>query len=272
MSLHYHTLSLAIRAIVTLIIAGKLQLNHKYFFPILLAAIASTFALDGMIIFQGYDGRNILFNKRHPFHHSQSLPLALQLLTILQANLVWLAAAVNLLLSREGILWIKAHLRQFKATVIGIAVSAVGSYYLRYQVDFYYMQCFQQCITVAYAGAWAYALLVHWRHHEQKQHLSAVLLAYGIVTLLQPVQGTLDSITILFSYRAQDALLAYEPLIQKPLPVLSFSVYFFEIQTPLIVLLLTLRSGPDWATRQVQQPPSDIEKGAVATTGMSSKQ
>ncbi|KAI9249250.1 hypothetical protein BDA99DRAFT_524398 [Phascolomyces articulosus] len=296
MLLHYN-LFLILRIILILIIVVKLRLNQiqQYLFSPLIVAIASTFVFDAIAMFheQGsYITRNILFNKKHPFLYGHSLPIELQLLMLFQTTFTWLAIIFNLLLlkninfnnnsikgqqqamQQEGKAWIRVHLSYFKPTLIGIAISALGTCLLhhsrrRHPVDFSTMESFQQFIMLIYAITFMCALLWwQWssrrqqqQQQQQQQPLSPALLIYGIITLLQPLQSTTDSITIIVSYLGR-TIQPYELMVQTTLlPVLSFTLYFFEIQTPLIILLLTLRSGPHWASRQVQPTAViDVEK------------
>ncbi|KAI7855514.1 hypothetical protein BDC45DRAFT_505245, partial [Circinella umbellata] len=292
--LHY-IVFLVLRALLILIIIVKLRLTRlqELLFSPLIVAIASTFVFDALILFheQGlFITRNFLFNKEHPFAYSHSLPIELQLLMIIQATFTWIAIIFNLLLSNststnkgnnedqeqeQGKEWVKMHITTFKPAIIGIAISALITCLLQHHghqhsIDFSYMQVFQQGVMLIYVVMFIFALARwQWYNRHQQQNVSSATLIYCIVTLLQPVQSSVDSITIILSYLGP-VIHSYEPLIMTSiLPVLSFTIYFFEIQTPLIVVLLTLlRDGSHWGSNQVQST-SDEEKAIVSEKPLS---
>ena len=294
--LHY-IIFLVLRALLILTIIVKLRLTRlqELLFSPLIVAIASTFVFDALILFheQGlFITRNILFNKEHPFVYSHSLPIELQLLMIFQATFTWIAIVSNLLLSNnnnnnningvnneqqeqeQGKEWIKAHITTFKPTIIGIAIAALGICLLQHHghqrsIDFSSMQVFQQVVMLIYVFVIIFALARWQWYGRYQQEISSATLIYCIVTLVQPVQSSLDSIAIILSYLGP-IIRPYESLIMTSvLPVLSFTIYLFEIQTPLIVLLLTLfRNDSLWGSNPVQLP-SDEEKATVSEKSIS---
>ncbi|KAI8146371.1 hypothetical protein BJV82DRAFT_666158 [Fennellomyces sp. T-0311] len=254
MPTHY-VLFLILRAITILVVLRKLLPNLYSTAPFIIAT-ASTISLDAIATFRGYS-QNIAFDKEHPFDYANSLAIDFQMLALLQSTLLWTVIATSLL-TKEGMPWIKAHFVYFNPTLIGIIISAIGAYSLPSTINYSSMESFQQCAMLVYTALVIYAL-IHWRNEQ----LPSSLLAYGYVTLLQPLRSSTTCVTILLSHlgHAQEP---YELMTRKTLPVLSFMLYFFDIQTPLILLLLTLRSGPHWATRQLQT--NDVEKAGLDPT------